>query len=344
MTKPWLLCLDKLKVILDIRKDLRTALDTAIATAAFPGINDIPAYYRFLENMLTHIPTQREMETSTIQFHYIVNCSPGDLLQKDEIFQQWLAAFAKDHGSFLDTTESAKQLDSFTGNPQYRIEEYDPGPSGWLTFNQFFARKVKPGKRPVAAPCDDSVIVSPADSTYLGCWPIDDQAKVTAKGASYPIAELLDGSPYQGRFTAGVFTHSYLDTTDYHRYHVPIGGTIKEARTIPGRVLVDMEKDQEGKLTVKDDIGFQFRQTRGIVILESPLGYVALVPVGMGHVSSVNLTAEAGSTLVKGEEFGYFCYGGSDMILLFEQGKVEFTARPNVHYKQGEEIAQAVRK
>jgi len=49
-----------------------------------------------------------------------------------------------------------------------------------------------------------------------------------------------------------------------------------------------------------------------------------------------------GTALVKGDEFGYFCFGGSDIIMLFEPGRIEFTAKENTHYKQGEQIAKAV--
>jgi len=339
--QPWLLSIEKLKIILDTRDDLRIALEKALQKAAFAEIKDIPQYLTFLKNILTHIPTRREMPPTTEQFHLIVNSSPGDLLQKDETFQAWLVTFAKDHGNFLDTTESAKELDTFIKDPEYRIQEYDRGPSGWLTFNQFFARHVKPGKRPVAEPCNDAIIVSASDSVYLGCWPITGNLKVTAKGSSYRIKELLEGSPYQDRFSNGFFTHSYLDTNDYHRYHTPVPGTIKEARIIPGRSFVEETRNDEGKLETKDEVGFQFRQTRGLLIIDSPVGYVAVIPVGMGHVSSVNITAEIGAHLLKGEEFGYFCYGGSDMVMLFEK-KLNFTARPGTHYKQGEEIGRAL--
>jgi phosphatidylserine decarboxylase len=102
-----------------------------------------------------------------------------------------------------------------------------------------------------------------------------------------------------------------------------------------------MEKKEDGSLAAKDEVGFQWKQTRGMVIIESAVGLVALLPVGVGHVSSVNFTVDAGTKLVKGEEFGYFCYGGSDMILLFQPGKIELTFTPGKHYKQGEKIGQA---
>ena len=71
-------------------------------------------------------------------------------------------------------------------------------------------------------------------------------------------------------------------------------------------------------------------------------GLVAVLPIGMAQVSSVNLTAEVGAALVKGEEFGFFSFGGSDIVTLFEAGKVTFDAMVGTHYNQGRAIGRAV--
>jgi hypothetical protein len=74
------------------------------------------------------------------------------------------------------------------------------------------------------------------------------------------------------------------------------------------------------------DTGYEFFQTRGVMVLDTAtsgygdIGMVAVVPVGMSHVASVNLTATRGATMPKGEEFGYFLFGGSDIIVLFQEG------------------------
>ena len=334
-------CLATLRHLLDARPDLRQALESSITHAEIAEVRSLPQYYQFLEKILTEVPNQRTMSPATERYHYLVACSPGDLLRRDETFRKWLVSFSDEHGRFLDTAESVRNLASFTDDPEYRIEEYDRGPSGWRTFNQFFARRVKPGKRPIAQPCNNHIVVSACDSVYLGCWDINEEATVTAKGNHYPIMRLLEGSPFATAFAGGVFTHSYLDVNDYHRYHVPVTGIVRDSRVIPGDVMVDIVKNHDGSFTVKDDVGFQFHQTRGILVLESPLGMVGILPIGMGHVSSVNLTAEIGATLTKGEEFGYFCYGGSDIVLLFQAGKVKMTAEKGVHYKQGEPIGVA---
>jgi phosphatidylserine decarboxylase precursor len=271
--------------------------------------------------------------------HYLIRHSPGDILRSDEEFITWLTGFFRSFGFFLDTTLSAAELDTFINDPNYHIDEYDPGPSGWLTFNQFFTRNVKPGKRPVKAIGTNNIIVSPCDGIYLGCWSINESSVISPKGVQYSIMDLLEGSPYKEKFAGGFFTHSYLDTTDYHRYHVPVAGEVKEVRKIPGSVVVNTIKAADGEFETTTEVGFQFSQTRGLVILESSIGLVALLPIGMGHVSSVNLSVDPGTVLAKGEGFGYFAYGGSDLVMLFEKNKIGFTAEQGKHYKQGEKIA-----
>jgi phosphatidylserine decarboxylase len=65
------------------------------------------------------------------------------------------------------------------------------------------------------------------------------------------------------------------------------------------------------------------------------------MPVGMGHISSVNFIVDEGDTLYKGNEFGYFAFGGSDFIMLFQKNKAVLTAEKGKQYKQGEEIGRA---
>jgi phosphatidylserine decarboxylase len=100
--------------------------------------------------------------------------------------------------------------------PNYSVDDYFEGPSGWLTFNQFFAREMRPGKRPIAAPRDDKVIVSPADAVFMGHWPITEDSNITLKGVNWAVADLLDSSPYKDAFKGGIYMHSFLYIDDYH--------------------------------------------------------------------------------------------------------------------------------
>jgi phosphatidylserine decarboxylase len=331
----------ELIALLKSRPDLTDALKESIRKADRSDVVTLPQYYDFLNKMVTLIPMDRNLNPVLLKFYYLIDLSPNNVLQAEASFQRWSCKFAEDWGAFLDTTESAKGIESFFSNPSYHIEDYCVAPSGWLTFNQFFARQVRPGKRPVDGLCDDSVIVSPADSVFQGQWSIKRDSKITVKGLTWSVIELLDDSPYQDKFRGGVFTHSFLDVNDYHRYHVPVGGVVKEIRKIPGKVILDVIKKPDGSLHSVDGTGYQFTQDRGLIIIDSPLGMVAVLPIGMAQVSSVTLTAEAGVTLSKGEEFGFFSFGGSDIVTLFEAGKVELDARVGTHYNQGRAIGHA---
>ena len=255
---------------------------------------------------------------------------------------RWIVEYAKAWGEYLDTDASAVHIFSFHSNPAFRWHDYMPPPSGYKTFNQFFARHVKPGYRPVAQPHSHSVVVAPADAVFLGQWPICAESTIHVKGLRWTIAQLLDGSPYADRFANGVFTHSGLRTFDYHRWHAPVEGCVLEARVIQGQAYLEVntvEKDGIVSLTAVEGTGYQFVQMRGLVVLDSPVGLVACLPVGMAQVSSVVITAEVGKLIRKGEEMGYFQFGGSDFVMLFEaSARVEFSCEMEAHSLQGSAV------
>jgi phosphatidylserine decarboxylase len=327
--------------LLHTRPDLRVALEGAIRTADLKGIENTEAFLDHLDDLVTAIPIYSETPPEGLKVYYIINQAPEDRLNRDESFNAWMKKYVKALGEFLDTPASAAGIPPYTALPNYHVADYVAGPSGWLTFNQFFAREVKPGKRPTAAPFDDKVIVSPADSVFAGTWDIDADSKVTAKGVTWPIAKLLDGSPYQDAFKNGIYTHSFLNVDDYHRYHVPVAGEIKEVRKIEGRVYMNVIRKADGSLGVIDGDTYQYNQERGLIVIDSPdVGLVAVLPIGMSFVSSVNLTPEVGAKLQKGDEFGFFMFGGSDIVMLFQNKKVVIDAEVGRKYLQGQRIGE----
>ncbi len=332
------------------------------------NIRNLDDYLAYINGLLEWIPSEtesgREIYYRICEFYFILDQEPVKGLQnrispKDQAppltpLSAWMVDYANAWGAFLDTPESLtrESLRSFYASPRFNMNDYMPDPSGWRTFNQLFARHVKPGARPIAALSDDSVIVSAADSTFVGWWRINADSKITVKNLQWSVLELLEGSPYRDRFKGGVFAHSFLNTTDYHRLHVPVGGTVLESRVIHGQVYLDVQAipvegtdkhrvDGVRKLDATDATGYQFAQARGLLVLDTPMGLVAVLPIGMAQVSSVVMTAEVGRTLHKGEEFAYFQFGGSDHIVMFEAASnVSLTAQPDVHYNQGAVIGK----
>ncbi len=345
----------------------RTQENNVPSIAAIRTLDD---YLTFIDDLLSWVPRQHGdrmiIYEKIVTFYFFLDQEPLKSLQSPVSpgaaqdltpLSKWINAYAKAWGQYLDTPESAKEVETFRSDPSFRWDDYMPPPSGYLTFNQFFARHTKPGKRPVAEPHCHSVIVSPADSTFAGQWSIDprsaiyvEDAKLEVKGIRWSIEQLLEGSQYADKFAGGFFTHCFLNNFDYHRFHTPVAGTVVEARLIEGQVRLDVSVKQTtidgtavNVLNADDGTGYQFVQMRGLVILDSPIGLVACLPVGMAQVSSIVFTAEVGTTLIKGEELGYFQFGGSDFIMVFQGSSgVELTAQPDVHYLQGAQIGCAV--
>eukprot|EP00992_Anisonema_acinus_P014120 TRINITY_DN9110_c0_g1_i1.p1 TRINITY_DN9110_c0_g1~~TRINITY_DN9110_c0_g1_i1.p1 ORF type:complete len:400 (+),score=80.36 TRINITY_DN9110_c0_g1_i1:57-1256(+) len=289
-------------------------------------------------------------------FYWLLDQPTGLELQKHKSFTDWIVHFCDEWGKFCDTPQSftEESFKSFCDAPSFNIHQYqnrrleDPeAPNDWLTFNQFFARQVKPGLRPVAGITDDRIIVNPADCTFKSMYPIDAASRVTVKYShTYYVRDLLEGSPYKERFHDGLFMHSFLGPADYHRFRAPVRGTVLECRKILGKAALKVQIDMHGKwgsYDAPDPTGYQFSQMRGLIVFDSPVGLVAVLPVGMCQVSSVNMTAVRGSYLNKGEEFGFFMFGGSDIILLFEKrSNVKVIAPPGVHRVCNAPIAEVI--
>lgn len=336
------LAIAELKNLLNTHPEWKKLLLESIKSADVKGIDSLDSYYKYLRRLLTWIPIEGELYLKLTEFYWLLDQPAGRKLQEHKPFQDWMVKFIENRGKFLDTQESAKGISTFSKDRRFHMEEAAQNPGGWMSFNQFFARALKPGRRPITGLCDDTVIVSPADSVFKRASPISDNLNITVKNIPFSIAELLKDSPYKDRFEGGSFMHGFLNVTDYHRFHTPVGGVIREVRNIPGKVYLDVGRKENGTYFAKDGTGYQFTQQRGFIIIESPeVGFVAVLPIGMAQVSSVMLNAEVGSTLTKGEEFGFFQFGGSDIIMLFQKGRVNITAEKGKHYNQGEKIGVA---
>jgi len=288
----------------------------------------------------------------SLDYFYFINDQPlnelenkgyyNNSLQYHEPYRTWLINFVKEWGMYLSKEKSWNEeyYKKALEDEKFGLQKgWYEDPSRWKTFNDFFARFLKsPDQRPIASRNDPSIVSSPADSTPQGVWIIDKYSNIVPKDGipiksnNFKSIKVLIGedSAYKNEFADGTLTHTFLDVNDYHRYHFPIGGTIKEVRII-------MSDDAAGGITkwnakLKKYVlesktpGWQNIETRGCVIIENEkYGLVALLPIGMSQVSSVNFedTFEVGKKVKKGDMLGYFLLGGSDFVLLF-QSKVDF--------------------
>ena len=289
-------------------------------------------------------------------------------LQYVEPYSSWLKTFVRSWGAFLDTSESwdkeylrLAQSDRIFGLNRDWYED----PSHWRTFNQFFARRLKSvDQRPIAAPGDESIVVSPVDAIPQGVWAIDNNSRVVEKsgipiktGTVESVEQLLgEKSKYKVAFAGGAFTHLFLDVGDYHHYHFPLAGVVKEVAVIPGQELaggrVTWDSTNGRYAFDPSSVGWQSLETRGCVILETEqFGLVALLPIGMSPVSSVTFepSLKEGVRVRKGDMMGHFLFGGSDFVIVFQAG-YDFTAdppwndaHPGSHLLMGERLGRVRR-
>ena len=292
----------------------------------------------------------REVYDYLCWFYWLIDQkldSLGDdkVLQNIPWFADFLVKWANAWGDFLDRPESFNDKILRTWikeSPRFRIEEDsmigDPpkrsnSPSGWLTFNQFFARELNPGLRPITNLTDNTTVAVPADCTFKGHFDIDEtgtiQPLITIKGThTYAtVQKLLYKSKYADAFNGGHFIHLFLGPYSYHRFHTPVAGKVIECYPVVGQVYLQVALS-EGQFNAADSAtdGYQFLQARGVLTVDTAgsgcgdVGVVAVLPIGMCQVSGVNMTHETGVACDKGDEFGYFTFGGSDIIILLQKG------------------------
>lgn len=319
--------------------------------AALQWPRDLGEYEDYLKRFVRWVPHESDadawkndkrqaQEVSDRMSHFFFLVDQGEEPPQDSgVFRDWLTDFARQWGDFLDSPESfsPQVLQSFIDNaPEYRMHESlvdgaPNAPSGWLTANQFIAREINGGLRPIAEPNTNLVVTSPADCQYQHAYDIDADSSIpatTIKNEKFGnIKQLIEGSQYSESFSRGTFVHYMLPVHAYHRFHLPVAGLVQESFRIQGKVFMRVGlEDHEFAASDSATTGYEFSQTRGVVTIDTSqsdcgdIGIVVVIPVGMAHVSSVVLTAVPGRHMAKGEEFGYFQFGGSDIIMLFQDG------------------------
>ena len=256
-------------------------------------------------------------------------------LQYHEPIATWFRDYSDEWGTFLSTEESwnNEYYEKIKNDPSMNMQHgWYADTNIWHSFNDWFSRHlVDPSVRPISS----ASVVSPADAKPQGIWDIDENGNlihkegVIIKSANFTSISQLIGpdSEYAESFKGGTLTHTFLDVNDYHRYHFPVSGTIKELRKIKaingigGIVYWDPEKK---RYILEDSIpGWQMIETRDCVIIDTEkFGLVAVLPIGMSQICSCNWeeNLKVGTKVEKGDPMGYFLFGGSDIVIVFQSG------------------------
>lgn len=219
-------------------------------------------------------------------------------------------------------------------------------PYDYLSFNDFFIRKLKPNLRPIDQ--NPLVIVSPVDGMLMEIGEIHQQQLLQAKNYYFTLQSLLGGDAKFSRyFENGLFATLYLAPYHYHRVHMPISGRLMQTKFIPGKLF------SVNKASASGISELYSKNERLICLFDTAVGQVAIILVGALIVGSIQTVwrqhpyanteivdenfSDQSLILQKGEELGFFKMG-STVILLFPKNKIKWSMTSN----QGEVVVDEV--
>jgi len=228
----------------------------------------------------------------------------------------------------MDRTSSAKWIYPF-------IEDFDIDMSGaqeqeFKNFNDFFTRKLKDNARPIDT--SFNIVVSPADGKILAYADISNSDFII-KGFRFDVSSFLDNAVLAQKYRDGALLIFRLAPVDYHRFHFPVSGNLTSNKKIDG----DYYSVNPLALRKKAEI-FCLNKREYAIISSSLFGDVIMAEVGATMVGSIVQTY-TGSSVKKGEEKGYFKFGGSTVVILFEKSKINIDKDLLINTARGHETA-----
>ncbi len=218
-------------------------------------------------------------------------------------------ALSRGYGWYQSSPLSRPKINRFIRDFKIPMEEYEA--KDFASFNDFFIRKFREGKRIFSDKPNE--LAAPAEGRYLGFSSVSASRTFPVKGTYLKASDLI-GKTHAAPFTDGPLVIARLCPVDYHRFHFPDDGEVSERYAIPG----ELHSVNPIALRAKGDIFI--KNERQVTILKTKhFGRIAYVEVGAMMVGKIVQTHE-GDRFSKGEEKGYFLFGGSTVILLGEPG------------------------
>lgn len=329
---------NELKALLDNRRgDLKNSLINLINASArskssyWHKHNSLEEFYKFLDAWRTYTPdrianaqdyserfkslyTKKDINNKT---YYIED---GIHFVRDKDFTDWMQKFVKERGVFMDSKPSAATANQWIKNGMIDMSSYQIPEGGFASFNDFFTRKLKPGARPIADPNNNAVLICPADCKISPIsYALTSDQNFEVKDDTYNIAALLGSVELADKFVGGAAMVCLLYPKDYHRFHAPVTGTIVAKGSLD---------DKHYYYGFKGLVKYFSEYHRAYYLINTKgSGQVGFVSIGMSDINSVNmpLPVDVNKEIHKGDEIGYFAYGGSGIVMLFEPGMLKTT-------------------
>ncbi|KAK8494616.1 hypothetical protein V6N13_029860 [Hibiscus sabdariffa] len=242
----------------------------------------------------------------------------------DKGAKEILQSLSERQGRQMNSVESAKEIPKFIEffKDQINMAEVKYPLEHFKTFNEFFVRELKPGARPIASIERDDVAVCAADCRLMAFNSVQDSLRFWIKGRKFSIQGLLGKEVSSNAFIDGSLVIFRLAPQDYHRFHLPVSGAIEKFVNIPGCLYT------VNPIAVNSKYCNVFTENKRTVAIISTVefGKVAFVAIGATMVGSITFVKKEGDICKKGDELGYFSFGGSTVICVFEKDAIEIDA------------------
>lgn len=211
---------------------------------------------------------------------------------------------------------SRKKIKPFIAKFGIDVSEFLENVDSFPSFNDFFIRKLKPEARPIDAANNSAII--PADGRYYFYQDMSQVKGFVVKDQKFCIETLLQNKELASRYMRGSLVIARLCPTDYHRFHFPCECTPTESKLINGYLY------SVNPQAIRKNIDIFSENKRTICELETKdFGKILFLEIGATSVGSINQTYQPHFPCAKGDEKGYFSFGASSLILMFEPGKIQ---------------------
>lgn len=220
-------------------------------------------------------------------------------------------------GWFYKTSWSRRKIQSFVQTYGINSQEFTKKISEYVSFNDFFTRKLKMGARPIAA--GEAVCIAPADGAYLVIPNIQEHTCFGIKARHFCLEQFLKSTQLAEKYAEGSMVIARLAPFDYHRFHFPFDCEPSASRLINGYL------HSVHPMALRNNFNVFCENKRTCSFLESDLfGTVVFVEVGAFGVGSIVQTYTPNEKYRKGDEKGFFEFGGSTIVMLFQAKMITF--------------------
>ena len=218
------------------------------------------------------------------------------------------------YGRKMNKPSSTKKIQQFVDDLNIDISEANKSVDEFTSFNDFFYRTLKPEARPI-----ENDFVSPGDGKLLAFENVEDVHNFFVKGRKFTLKEFLNDEDLALTYKNASLLILRLAPNDYHRYHFPYKGTPSSSTKIKGDYLSVSPYALAGNFTKV----FCENKREYCILKTENKGDVLLAPVGATMVGSILETYEANKPVEKGDEMGYFAFGGSTIVMLVDKSKIK---------------------